>query len=224
MKIPYCIAKTFILLQLVACQAPPSQDVANTEKSKAAVSTETDRQVGGPCECCEAILDGLPEKLLWNIQIAKPSEPGEPLEVSGTIFKKDGKTPAEAVVLYVYHTDNQGLYSNGPTSSKCAERHGHLRAWMKTNSDGRYRFRTIRPANYPGTNFEQHIHPIIKEVGIAPYWIDEFVFSDDPKLTASMIARHQNRGGSGIMNMRKNGNGVWIGQRDIVLGKNVPGY
>jgi protocatechuate 3,4-dioxygenase, beta subunit len=224
MKIPFCIAITFFLLQFVACQVPSTPNVANTEKSKAAVSAETERHVGGPCECCEAIFDGMPETLVWETQIAKPGEPGEPLEVSGTIFKSDGKTPAEGIILYVYHTDNQGLYSKGPTSSKCAERHGHLRAWIKTGSDGRYLFRTIRPANYPGTNFEQHIHPIIKEVGMAPYWIDEFVFNDDSKLTTAMIAKHQNRGGSGIMNMLKNGDGVWIGQRDIFLGKNVPGY
>jgi protocatechuate 3,4-dioxygenase, beta subunit len=224
MRLTYFILPTLSLILILACQAPPSHEASNTEKSKAAVPAETERQVGGPCECCEAIFDGMPNTLLWETQIAKPGEPGEPLEVSGTIFKNDGKTPAEAVVLYVYHTDNQGLYSKGPTSSKCAKRHGHLRAWMKTNSDGRYRFLTIRPANYPGTNFEQHIHPVIKELGMAPYWIDEFVFSDDPKLTAAMIAKHQNRGGSGIMNMRKNADGVWIGQRDIVLGKNVPGY
>ena len=34
----------------------------------------------------------------------------------------------------------------------------------------------------------------------------------------------QNRGGSGIITLTKNEKGTWIGKRDIVLGKNVPGY
>ena len=166
----------------------------------------------------------MPKNLQWETQISLPEEPGEPLEVSGTIFKNDGNTPAEGVVLYVYHTDNQGLYSAGPKTSKCAERHGHLRAWMKTGPDGRYRFRTNRPASYPNTNFAQHVHPQIKEPGLEVYWIDEFVFDDDPKLTASEVAKHQNRGGSGVIHLAKNLDGTWLGQRDIVLGKNVPGY
>ncbi len=219
MKIHLLVFCAF-LSTVAACQSQRT-DSASTQAQPA---PDKERQVGGPCECCEAIFDDMPEKLTWETQISPKNEPGEPLEISGTIFKSDGITPVEGIILYVYHTDNQGLYSRGSKTSKCADRHGLLRGWMKTGPDGRYLFRTIRPASYPNTNFAQHIHPEIKEPGLQVYWIDEYVFADDPKLVPSEIAKHQNRGGSGVLYLKKNEAGTWIGQRDIVLGKNVPGY
>ncbi|MBK9016208.1 MAG: intradiol ring-cleavage dioxygenase [Saprospiraceae bacterium] len=214
----HLLVPLFYLNILATCQQPIT---VNTEKSK---NSQPDRPAGGPCECCEAIYDGMPESLLWETQISAPSEPGEPLEVSGTIFKNDGRTPAEGVILYVYHTDNQGLYSDGPKTSKCAERHGHLRGWMKTGSNGRYRFRTIRPASYPNSNAVQHIHPIIKEDGVLPYWIDELVFDDDPKLAEEELNDRPKRDGDGLLKLKKNAAGTWVAQYDIILGKNVQGY
>jgi hypothetical protein len=59
----------------------------------------------------------------------------------------------------------------------------------------------------------QHIHPV-KEEGRSPYWIDEFVFEDDPKLTAAVIDRMQIRGGSVIVKLKKDANRAWKGNRD----------
>ncbi len=218
--LPFFTATSLFL----ACQSRPSEQLSSGEAGASKSVQEVERQVGGPCECCEAIFEEMPENLAWETQISPPNEAGEPLEITGIIFKNDGKTPANGVILYVYHTDNQGLYSKGITNTKCAERHGHLRGWMKTGPDGRYRFQSIRPASYPNTNFAQHIHPQIKEPGLQVYWMDEYVFDDDPKLLPSEIAKHQNRGGSGVIHLTKNAAGIWIGQRDIILGKNVPGY
>ena len=208
---------TILALSPAACQEKP---VAQ----EAAVTTVAERQVGGPCECCEAWREGLPGQLSWQTTIAPADEPGESLEVSGVLFQKDGKTPAAGVILYVYHTDNEGRYSRGTGATECARRHGRLRGWMKTDANGRYRFRTIRPASYPNSTAEQHIHPIIKEPGLKEYWIDEFTFDDDPLLTSKVRKRMQNRGGSGILKPGRNAEGVWVAERNIVLGENVPGY
>jgi protocatechuate 3,4-dioxygenase, beta subunit len=43
-------------------------------------------------------------------------------------------------------------------------------------------------------------------------------------LTPEERAREEKRGGSGIIRLAKNQQGVWIGRRDIVLGRNVPNY
>ncbi len=215
----YCCLPILLIIFIsqAACQQPARPD-------KQTASTNQDRPVGGPCECCDAWKDGMPEKLSWQTTIAPPGEPGELLEIEGIIFKKDGKTPAGDIILYVYHTDARGFYSNGPDVSTCAKRHGHLRGWMKTGPDGRYRFSTIRPASYPNTTIEQHIHPIIKEPRLKEYWIDEFLFDDDPNLTQKTGNNQQKRGGSGILTLAKNKEGVWMGRRDIVLGLNVPAY
>jgi len=177
----------------------------------------------GDCEDCELMMQGMPSLLAWQTTMAAPAEPGEPLIISGTIFKADGRTPAENVVLYVYHTDHQGYYSPAPGQSN-GKRHGHLRGWMKTNKDGKYQFTTIRPASYPNRKDPEHIHPIILETDNRYYWIDEFLFDDDPKLTEEFRRRQEKRGGSGIIRLTKNEAGVWSGQRDIILGQNIPNY
>ncbi|MEO5601376.1 MAG: hypothetical protein ABIR06_10660 [Cyclobacteriaceae bacterium] len=69
----------------------------------------------------------------------------------------------------------------------------------------------------------EHIHPIIKQPGIREYWIDEFLFDDDPALSARERNHQQGRGGLGIVSLRK-GSGMLIGKRDIILGRNIPDY
>lgn len=184
---------------------------------------KADRVVGGTCEDCALMFEGIPENPSWQTNIAGPDEPGESLIIHGVIYKQDGKTPAPDVILYVYHTDNKGLYSPAPKQI-VAKRHGYLRGWMKSGSDGRYEFKTIRPASYPNSKNPQHIHPIIKEPGATLYWIDEFLFDDDPLLSGQEKSRQEKRGGNGIITLKKNEKGVWVGKRDIILGMNIPKY
>lgn len=122
---------------------------------------ERGRSVGGSCEDCELMVAGMPAALSWKAKLAADDEPGEPLIISGTIYKSDGKTPAQDVILYVYHTDHTGRYTPGPNQVH-ARKHGHLRGWVKTDAQGRHEFRTIRPAAYPEGKDPHHIHGIIK--------------------------------------------------------------
>jgi protocatechuate 3,4-dioxygenase beta subunit len=181
------------------------------------------RRVGASCESCEGIYEGMPENLSWQTAIADTKEPGERMEISGLIYKPDGKTPAPDVILYVYHTDAKGLYSPAPGANGNARRHGHLRGWMKTNAKGEYKFTSVRPASYPESRNPQHIHPILKEPDTNEYWIDEYVFEDDPFVTKEHRANLRNAGGSGVIRLTKQ-KGVWIGKRDITLGLNVQNY
>lgn len=181
------------------------------------------KNVGDACENCELIYAGIPKNLSWQTSICDKNEAGEKLEINGTIYEKDGKTPASGVILYVYHTDVKGYYSPA-SNQKLAHKHGHLRGWIKTDESGQYKFYTIRPAAYPNQKFPAHIHPIIKEPNKNEYWIDEYHFERDPLLTVNERANFQNRGGSGIIKLSKNEKGIWVGKRDIILGKNIPNY
>jgi len=183
----------------------------------------TQKKVEGSCECCEAIYHNMPRNLSWETQISDKNEEGESMEITGIIYQKDGKTPAPDVILYVYHTDARGKYSRG-TGDDCSKRHGKLRGWVKTNSQGRYKFTSIRPASYPDDTMPAHIHPTIKEPNKNEYYIDEYRFLDDKFLTKEEITKDENRGGSGVIELKKNNKGVWIGKRDIILGKNIPNY
>ena len=180
--------------------------------------------VGGGCDGCEGIYQGMPQQLSWQTTIASASEPGERMEISGIIYQVDEKTPAPDVILYVYHTDANGYYSPAPNATNLARRHGHLRGWMRTNASGEYKFTTIKPAPYPSRDNPAHIHPIIKEPDKNEYYIDEYVFDDDPLLTEEKRAKLENRGGSGIVRLTKSSDGVWTGKRNIILGLNIPDY
>lgn len=181
-----------------------------------------ERPIGGSCESCDLMFEGIPSTLSWETSLTDPSEPGEPMIISGVIFKEDGKTPAPNIILYLYQTDNKGLYSKAAGQTQ-AVRHGHIRGWVKSNAKGEYQFKTIRPASYPNSNSPQHIHPIIYEPAKGYYWIDEYQFEDDPLLTSAARQQVSDRGGSGIIKLNKT-NGTWQGKRDIILGFNVRNY
>lgn len=181
-------------------------------------SSAAEPVVGGPCEGCELVFAGMPEKLTSKARIAPADEPGEPLTIEGVVTDRDGR-PAEGIVVYAYHTDASGIYPGGDT------RHGRLRGWALTDRDGRYRFETIRPAAYPGRTVPQHVHMHVVEPGYATYWIDSIVFSDDPLLSeADRRDARDGRGGSGLVVPVEDGSGSWTVRRDIVLGLGVPGY
>ena len=200
--------------------------VTNTSCGQSNNRTNTKgRHVGGPCEGCEAVHESpIPfNKLSWIDTLPDFNEPGPKMLISGVVYKADGKTPAKDVVLYIYHTDQKGNYSLKGNETGWGKRHGYIRGWMKTNEKGEYKFYTLRPASYPNSEAPQHIHPTIKEPDINEYWIDEYVFDDDPNLKPSERSKLPNRGGGGIIKL-KNVNGILVGERNIILGKNVPDY
>lgn len=159
------------------------------------------------CEWCGA--EEVPAQLDWDLRIAGPDEPGEPLVIEGTVYRADGETPAPGVILYLYHTNAEGVYPKRGDEEGNGRRHGYLRGWLRTNEAGRYRFTTIRPAPYPGRDEAAHIHVTVKEPEVPEYWIDSFKFEGDPYL--------ENEEGSGIIELRRDDDGIWRGRRDIVL-------
>lgn len=183
-----------------------------------------DRQVGGDCEGCEALFEYGRKRLNAADTLPDFNDKGPKLLVTGTIFNKDGKTPAKDVILYIYHTDQTGEYPTKGNESGWAKRHGYIRGWIKTGADGKYSFYTLRPAAYPGRQNPEHIHPIIKPPGYAAYWIDEYLFEDDPILSTREKNSQPGRGGKGIVKTTKNSQGMQVAKRDIILGFNVPGY
>ncbi|HVG30669.1 MAG TPA: hypothetical protein VM864_13255 [Pyrinomonadaceae bacterium] len=216
--------RQFIKRALISAVAFPSVVALNSScRAQNRQSTSTD-VVGGGCDGCEGIYEGTPRQLSWQAAMAPASEPGERMEISGIIYQADGKTPAPNVILYVYHTDAKGYYSPAPDATNIARRHGHLRGWLKTNANGGYKFTTIRPAPYPGRDNPAHIHPIVKEPDKNEYYIDEYVFDDDPLLTEEKRSKLENRGGSGIVRLTGSNNGLWTGKRNIILGLNIPHY
>jgi len=188
-------------------------------------ASEKQLKVGGHCEGCEAIYESPVsfKDLTSNVTLPDYDKPGPKLIISGIVYKKDGKTPAPNVVLYVYHTDQTGEYPKKGNETGWGRRHGYLRGWMKTNDKGEYQFFTLKPASYPGRTEPAHIHITIKEPDKSEYYIDDFLFDDDPLLTQHVRNMLRERGGSGILKTEHR-NGILYAKRDLVLGKNVDDY
>lgn len=189
------------------------------------VKQSTDHAIADHCDGCDLMYEGIP--LLSNISsetsLAKKDEPGTRLKISGTVYKPDGKTPAKDIVLYIYHTDAQGLYSVAQDQVH-AKRHGHLRGWVRTNERGEFKINSIRPSAYPRENIPAHIHIFVKERGKTLYYIDEVWFDDDPLITSEMKRKAQQRGGDLLIHLTQDSKKIWKGELTITLGKNVPNY
>jgi catechol 1,2-dioxygenase len=69
--------------------------------------------------------------------LAPPDLPGRPLVISGTVYAADCVTPLPDVLLEVWHVDVNGKYDRTPPYT--------LRAKLRTDEQGRYRFTTVKP-------------------------------------------------------------------------------
>ncbi len=111
-----------------------------------------------------------------RIVITQPQKGEQPLLVEGQVVEADGKTPAADIVVYVFHTDASGVYN---------AKHGappRLRGWVRTDAQGRYAYRTIRPAPYPGGGDAAHVHTQLWSYVVPAQWGTSLLFADDPQL------------------------------------------
>ena len=173
----------------------------------------------GTCEGCEAVFE-FGDKVLSPVDTLPGFNDGTKVKLTGTIYKKD-KTPAAGVILYIYHTNDAGIYEKKGNETGWGRMHGYMRGWIKTDSTGRYTFYTIKPGSYPNSTIPAHIHAILLEPDKRYYWIDDWNFADDPFLNVEEITSP--RGGFGVVELKKEGN-ILTAKRDIFLGKNIPGY
>jgi protocatechuate 3,4-dioxygenase, beta subunit len=226
-----CITKskgmqlTIILLTVSAFLSFSSCSQNNTKQPANNQKDEKEIKVGGRCEGCEAVYEShIPFKELNETDTLPGfNDPGAKIEISGIIYKADGKTPAADVILYIYHTDQKGIYATRGNEQGWAKRHGYIRGWIKTNAQGQYKFYTLVPASYPNSTNPKHIHPVIKEPGKSEYWIDEFVFDDDPLLPEKERTRSRPVGGAGVLKTYMK-DGMLRATRNIFLGLNVTDY
>jgi protocatechuate 3,4-dioxygenase beta subunit len=178
----------------------------------------------GACEGCEAIFEFGERKLSAVDTLIDFIDPGPQIKISGTVYKSDGSTPAGNVILYIYHTNQEGIYPTKGDEKGWAKRHGYIRGWMKTDENGRYTFYTLKPGTYPSRSEPAHIHITVLEPNGKYYWLHSYYFADDPLLQEEDTQLSAVRGGgSSILNLKKENN-LLVGYRDIILGKNIPGY
>ncbi len=122
-------------------------------------------------------------------RIAASSEPGPALSIKGQLFGLDGSTPLPGALVFAYHTDQGGLY-DGPNGAAHSWR---LRGAARTDAGGRFEFRTVRPAPYPGGRIPAHVHFVIFAAD-ARFSGGELRFADDPIVDADERAASERAG------------------------------
>lgn len=160
-----------------------------------------------------------PAAVTARVQLAAASETGERLVITGEVHHADGR-PAGGVTLYLYQTNDAGVYPRRGNETGNGVRHGYLRGWLRTDERGRYEIETIRPGSYPDSTQAAHIHVTVLDAG-AEYSLHDFVFDGDPHL-ASHLANARDIGGSGVVTLARDAAGTWRGQRPIVLPPTPP--
>ena len=150
----------------------------------------------------------------WRIVMVGEKEPGEPLIMSGRIFTPDGAAALSGINLYVYQTDATGRYTTHGGDNRNTRLHG----LMRTDAAGRYEFRTIKPGSYPQTRNPSHIHAYVSGPGYPEYWIDEYLFDNDPFVLEEARQRYKGMGTfSPIVKLTRDKDGVLRGTRDIKI-------
>lgn len=201
-----------VMLLYTACHHPDPL-TRNSQKERS----------GGPCDGCELMYAGIPEKIGAVDTSGGWTEGGQRLLLRGRICKPGTTEPLPGVIIYYWHTDHKGYYSSGKNTPAAAARHGHLRGWLRSDPNGFFSLHTCRPAPYPGDSIPAHIHMLLKEPGMNEYYIDDLVFDDDPLLTPGKRRSMELRGGSGILQLQMQ-NGVAVATHTIEAGKNIPGH
>ena len=195
----------------MACQAAGPADAGQPQQS---ARVRPDLYA---CEGCDAIYERDHARLEPRTAMIGADEPGEKLAVRGTVYQSDGATPAPGVVIYAHQTNARGAYAGGTNETEWSRRHGRIRGWVKSGTDGRYELTTVKPAPYPTHTEPAHIHLIVLEPGRRPYYIDDIVFDGEYRVDQAYRQSRENRGGSGIVGLEQAPDGSWTARRDITL-------
>lgn len=122
-----------------------------------------------------------------SVTIPPSGEPGVALTVEGRVLLKSG-APAAGVDVYVYQTDARGYYSPDGRD----ERNPRLKGYLRTDDQGRYQLRTIRPGPYPNSGPPAHIHyEVTSPAGVQRF---ELVFEGDARMTDAIRREAASRG------------------------------
>jgi protocatechuate 3,4-dioxygenase beta subunit len=124
-----------------------------------------------------------PSTVTSSSRIAPAAEPGTPFIIHGQVIDVEGK-PAPAVEIFAYHTDGTGLYAKPGATDPW-----RLKGWAITDAQGRFEFKTIRPAPYPGREIPAHVHLSLVTQCCGRQFA-EVMFDDDPIATPAYRSRN----------------------------------
>lgn len=142
--------------------------------------------------------------------VGDANEPGEQLEITGIVVDSSGN-PVVGAQVTIWHTDSKGYYSAGN------EGEPRLKATAATDQQGRYAFRTIKPASYAGEEMAAHVHFRVTAAGHQAVGAT-IHFAGDPYLSESQLEREKAKGHFGdVVQLSANDEGILRARRDFRL-------
>jgi len=151
--------------------------------------------------------------------IIPPGSKGIPMNLTGTIFKEDGKTPLNNALVEIWQCDENEHYDNTSDSFL-------FRGAIKTNKNGKYAFKTIVPVPYKAdpNNDESwrpaHIHMRVSVAEqqdlITQIYFKGDQYNDTDRSASSPQAVNR------TLNIVKNSSGENTVTFDVVLSKEIP--
>jgi protocatechuate 3,4-dioxygenase beta subunit len=130
--------------------------------------------------------------------LVEPGEKARLVELSGTVLTRNCR-PVPRVLVDLWHADDKGEYDNGGFRYR-----GHV----FTDASGRYRFRTIVPALYPGRT--RHYHVKVQPPD-RPVLTTQLYFPDEPTNRRDGLFRREL-----VMRMAEAGDGL-AGRFDFIV-------
>jgi catechol 1,2-dioxygenase len=153
----------------------------------------------------------------FRSNINPPDFSGELLHFSGTILKKDGKTPFQNCLVEIWQCDSSQHYDN--TSDEY-----RYRGAQKTNASGKYAFITTQPVPYPieeGSSIYRPAHIHMRVTGDTEQdLITQIYFKGDTLIEEDQAASAPTATNR-ILNIGKNNRNEKELRFDIVLAKEL---
>jgi protocatechuate 3,4-dioxygenase beta subunit len=109
--------------------------------------------------------------------VAPADEPGRRIVLQGRVIR--GGSPVAGLEVHAFQADAGGRYDEDGGPGAPGSR---LSTTVRTDADGRFELRTIRPGRYPqGAPPPAHVHLVLRPTGGAEKHT-EVLFADDPAL------------------------------------------
>jgi catechol 1,2-dioxygenase len=115
-------------------------------------------------------------------------EPGERIELAGRVYNEPDCEPVAGAVLDIWQANADGHYYNLETASAPADY--LLRGRVRTDGEGRFRVRTVRPGPYrtgPRSWRPAHIHVKVSGPSLVPLTTQVYL-PGDPHLERDPLA------------------------------------
>lgn len=173
------ISRRSVLIGLPFAAAPVAMaqplDASETRRASTLLRTGTPQMALGPFY--PVVRPHNKDADLTRLGRNSPRALGEVIDVAGVVLGEDGRTPVSKAVIDIWQAAASGAY-NHPSDPNAAPRDPNFQGFarLKTDSEGQFRFRTIKPGPYDTR--APHIHFDIS--GKRRRLITQMLFPDEP--------------------------------------------